>query len=43
MKPMETTQAGFSHSLWVNPMGEARKDALRLEYGLKWEIPVDLP
>jgi hypothetical protein len=27
---METTHASFSHFLWENPMGEARKDALRL-------------
>ena len=32
---METTQASFSHSLWENPMGEARKDALRLDFDSK--------
>jgi hypothetical protein len=29
---METTQASFSHSLRENPMGEACKDALRLDF-----------
>jgi len=29
---METTQATFDHSLRENPMGEARKDALRLNF-----------
>ena len=29
---METTQASFSHSLRENPMGETRKDALRLDF-----------
>ena len=29
---METTQGAFSHSLWENPMGETRKDALRLDF-----------
>jgi hypothetical protein len=28
---MGTTQAGFSHSLRENPMGEPRKDSLRLD------------
>jgi hypothetical protein len=32
MKPTETTQATFDHSLRENPMGEARKDALRLNF-----------
>jgi len=30
MKLMETTQASLDHLTWENPMGEARKDALRL-------------
>jgi hypothetical protein len=30
IKPMETIHASFEHLLWENPMGEARKDALRL-------------
>ena len=29
---MENTQATFDHSLPENPMGEAHKDALRLEF-----------
>jgi hypothetical protein len=29
---MEITQASFDHSLQENPMGEARKDALRLDF-----------
>ena len=29
---METTQASFDHLLRENPMGEARKDALRLGF-----------
>ncbi|MHC4424708.1 MAG: IS1380 family transposase, partial [Planctomycetota bacterium] len=37
---METTHASFSHFLRENPMGEARKDALRLDFdrGLKLEF-----
>jgi hypothetical protein len=37
---IETTQAILDPLIWENPMGEARKDALRL---FKWGIPVDLP
>ena len=42
---METTQASLGHLTRENPMGEARKDALRLacrstDYEVKWEIPV---
>ena len=29
---METIQASFNHLLQENPMGEARKDALRLDF-----------
>ena len=36
--PMETTQASFSHSLWENPMGEARKDALRLDFDRRLKL-----
>ncbi len=32
MKLMETIQASFNHLLRENPMGEARKDALRLGF-----------
>ena len=35
---METTQVSFSHSLWENPMGEARKDALRLNFDRKLKL-----
>jgi hypothetical protein len=35
---METTQASFSHLLWENPMGEARKDALRLDFDRKLKL-----
>ena len=32
---METTQASFDHLLQENPMGEAHKDALRLDFDRK--------
>ena len=32
MQPMETIQASFDHVLRENPMGEARKDPLRLDF-----------
>jgi len=35
---METTQATFDHSLRENPMGEARKDALRLDFDRKLKL-----
>jgi hypothetical protein len=35
---METTQASFSHSLRENPMGEAHKDALRLNFDRKLKL-----
>ena len=35
---METTQAGFSHSLQENPMGEASKDALRLDFNRRLRL-----
>ncbi len=38
MELMETTQASFSHSLRENPMGEARKDALRLNFDRKLKL-----
>jgi hypothetical protein len=38
MKPMETTQASFSHFLWENPVGEARKDALRLDFDRRLKL-----
>ena len=36
--PMETTQAIFSHSSWENPMGEARKDVLRLDFDRRLKL-----
>ena len=38
MELMESTQASFSHLLWQNPMGEARKDALRLDFDPKLKL-----
>jgi len=35
---METTQASFSHSLRENPMGETRKDALRLNFDRRLKL-----
>ena len=35
---METAQATFDHSLGENPMGEARKDALRLDFDRKLKL-----
>ena len=39
---METTQASLDHLTRENPMGEARKDALRLDFdrngGEKWVL-----
>jgi hypothetical protein len=35
---METTQASFSHFLRENPMGEARKDALRLDFDRRLKL-----
>jgi hypothetical protein len=35
---METTQASFSHFSWENPMGEARKDALRLDFDRRVKV-----
>jgi len=35
---MEATQASFSHLLWENPMGEACKDALRLDFDHKLKL-----
>ncbi len=32
IEPMETIQASFDHLIQENPMGEARKDALRLDF-----------
>jgi hypothetical protein len=31
IEPMETTQAGLDLLTWENPMGQARKDAHRLD------------
>jgi hypothetical protein len=38
MELMEITQASFSRLLWQNPMGEARKDALRLDFDHKLKL-----
>ena len=35
---METTQASLDHLTWENPMGEARKDALRLDFDRKLRL-----
>jgi hypothetical protein len=35
---METTQASFSHSLRENPIAEASKDALRLDFDHKLKL-----
>ena len=35
---METTQASLDHLTWDNPMGEARKDALRLDFDRKLKL-----
>jgi len=41
IEPMETTQVTLDHLIQENPMGEARKDALRLVFNqkLKLEFP----
>ena len=38
MELMETTQVSFSHLFLENPMGEARKDALRLDFDRRLKI-----
>ncbi len=38
MEPMETTQASLDHLTWENPMGEARKDALRLDFDRRLKL-----
>jgi len=35
---METTQASLDHLTWENPMGETRKDALRLNFDHKLKL-----
>ena len=35
---MEAIQAGFSHSFRENPVGEARKDALRLDFDRRLKL-----
>jgi hypothetical protein len=35
---METIQAGFDHQLRENPIGEARKDALRLDFDRRLKL-----
>ena len=38
MKPIETAQASFSHSIRENPMGEACKDAVRLGFDRRLKL-----
>jgi len=38
IQPMETTQATFDPMIRENPMGEARKDALRLDFDLRLKL-----
>ena len=38
IEPMETTQDSLDHLTWENPMGEARKDALRLDFDHKLKL-----
>lgn len=35
---METTQASLDHLTWENPTGEARKDALRLDFDRRLKL-----
>jgi hypothetical protein len=35
---METTQASLDYLIWENPMGETRKDALRLDFDRKLKL-----
>jgi len=35
---METTQPTLDYLTWENPMGEARKDALRLDFDRKLKL-----
>ena len=35
---METIQASFNYQVRENPMGETRKDALRLNFGRKLKL-----
>ena len=38
IEPMEKTQATLDHLIHENPMGEARKDALRLVFNRKLKL-----
>ena len=38
IEPMETTQATLDHLIQENPMGETRKDALRLVFNQKLKL-----
>jgi hypothetical protein len=38
MKLMETIQASFDHLIRENPMGEARKDALKLDFDRRLKL-----
>ena len=42
MELMETIQASFDHLTRENPMGEARKDALRLDFDRKLKVEFNL-
>ncbi len=35
---METTQPTLGHLIWENPMGEARKDALKLVFDRRLKL-----
>ena len=38
MELMETIQASFDYSKWENPMGESKKDALRVNFNRKLKL-----
>jgi len=38
MEPMETIQTSFGHLLRENPMGEASKDALKLDFDRRLKL-----
>ena len=38
IEPMETIQASFDHPIRENPIGEARKDALRLDFDRRLKL-----
>ena len=38
IEPMETIQTSLDYQMWENPMGETRKDALRLDFNRKLKL-----